>query len=40
VKPYRLLIQKQPGKGVIPHTIVVNGQEERLEVNTDTEVEL
>lgn len=40
LKPYRLLIQKQPGTRVINHTVLVNGQEEKIELNSDTEIVL
>lgn len=40
LKPYRLLIQKQPGTRVIIHNILVNGKEEKVEINSDTEIVL
>jgi type II secretory pathway pseudopilin PulG len=38
---YRLLIQKQPGIGAVPHTITLNGKKPALyEVNSDLEIVL
>lgn len=40
LRPYRILIQKQPGLPIVKHTIIFNGKPTTIDLNSDTEITL
>ena len=40
LSPYRMLIQKQPGLPIIKHTILYNGNQTQIDLDTDKEITL